>query len=254
MLSKLGVEAVAKCDTTVELLPTATSSAAPYVKAELPTYASTGTYGTKKTVAKGELFSHIPLSEAECEAGFSELACFESRDPAGCFIPSGKVKAEIWQAAITAAVADSIDLTTPFPKDDIPAFAIDLPGDWPVELIASILRSVSSETPGGHLAVDEEKAVRFAGLALLQAKSEGNPVEATALLRAWRDAIPEAWRSKCEFAILKGFYELQDGGSTIKYIDGFAASLAAPSTATESKSLGAKRKWHEKFRASKKTA
>ncbi|USW57378.1 Putative sister chromatid cohesion protein Dcc1 [Septoria linicola] len=253
-----GVEAVAKCDTTIELLPTSASSAVPYIKAALPTYASTGNYGSTSTgsVTKRELISHIPLSEAECEAGWRELACFESQqEPPGSYIPSAKVKVEVWQSALTVAVADGFDVRSPFPENETPPFAIDLPGDWPHEVVVGVFASVSSPTPGGHLAVDEQKAVRLTGINLLQAKSEGRPIEATAFLKAWRDAVPEAWRDKCEFAVLQGYYSLQDNAKSIKFIDTTAATTAAAdASAKEAKSLGAKRKWHEKFRASKKTA
>ncbi|KAM3424407.1 hypothetical protein BST61_g6412 [Cercospora zeina] len=257
-LPRVGVEAVAKCDTSIELLPTPATSAAPYIQAALPTYASTGNYGRADgggCATKRELFSHIPLSDAECEAGWRQLACFESTDPPGCFIPSAKVKAEVWQSAMMAAVADGFDVCAPFPENDIPAYAIDLPGDWPRDIVIGVFAGVSSSTPGGHLAVDEQKAVRFAGANLLQAKSEGRAIEATTFRKAWRDAMPEAWRSKCEFATLQGYYSLDDNAKSIRYLDTAAdAKAAADSSAKEAKSLGAKRKWHEKFKASKKTA
>lgn len=248
---RIGVEAVAKCDTTIELLSTSKQSAVPYIKAALPTLASTGNYGSGPAITRAELFSHIPLSQAECEESWAELACFESQDPMGCFIPSGKVKAEVWQLAVTAAAADGINLTDPFPANDVPAYALDLCQDFPVGLVSSVLKSASSPTPGGHLAIDEAKAIRFAGLSLLQAQSEGKAIEATGFLKTWRDLVPEAWREKCEFTALKGSYVLQDNGSMIKYIDN-SPTTAATGAATESKSLGAKRKWHEKFAASRK--
>ncbi|CAK1358501.1 unnamed protein product [Cercospora beticola] len=255
---RVGVEAVAKCDTSIELLPTSATSAAPYIQAALPIYASTGNYGTVDGggyATKRELFSHIPLSDAECEAGWRQLACFESTDPPGCFVPSAKVKAEVWQSAMTAAVADGFDVCSPFPENDIPAYAIDLPGDWPRDIVIGVFASVSSSTPGGHLAVDGEKAVRFAGVTLLQAKSEGRAIEATGILKAWRDAVPEAWRSKCEFAVLQGYYSIEDNAKSIRYVDTTAnVKIAVEASAKEAKSLGAKRKWHEKFKASKKTA
>jgi hypothetical protein len=154
---------------------------------------------------------------------------------------------------LTSALADAIPLTDPFPEGESPPFARDLPGDWPDELIAAIFATIASPTPGGHLAVDADKAVRFAGVNLLQSKSEGKAVEATSFLKLWRDAVPEAWRAKCEFTAIEGSYSLQDGGSMVKFVDYMAAAAAQPA-ATEAKSLGAKRKWHEKFRASKKTA
>lgn len=251
-----GVEAVSKCDTTIELLPTAPSSTAPYIKAALPIYASTGNYGTGASITKRELFSHIPLSQAECEEGWRELACFESEDPPGSYIPSAKVKAEVWQSAMTVAVADGIAVDSPFPENDIPPFAIDLPGDWPHGLVRSVFSSVSTSTPGGHLAIDKQRAVNFAGVNLLQTKSEGRAIDAIRFLQVWRDAMPEAWRDDCEFAVLQGYYTLTDHAKSIKYVDTTAAATAAlEATAKEAKSLGAKRKWHEKFRASsKKTA
>ncbi|KXT00490.1 hypothetical protein AC578_4062 [Pseudocercospora eumusae] len=245
---KIGVDAVAKCDTTIELLSTTKQSAVPFIKPALPVYSSNGNYASAVPVTKTELFSHIPLSQAECEESWSELACFESQHPPGCYVPSAKVKAEIWQRAVTAATADGINLTDPFPADDLPAFAMDICQDWPAELVSSVLKGASNLTPGGHFAIDETKAVRFTGLNLLQVKSEGRAIEATGFLRAWRDLLPEAWRAKCEFAALQGFYALQDGGSMIKYADSAPATTAT----TESKSLGAKRKWHEKFAASRK--
>ncbi|EME78384.1 uncharacterized protein MYCFIDRAFT_205014 [Pseudocercospora fijiensis CIRAD86] len=246
----IGVEAVAKCDTTIELLSTTKQSAVPFIKTALPVFSSNGNYASAVPVTKAELFAHIPLSQAECEEGWSELACFESPHPRGCYVPSAKVKSEIWQLALTAATADGISLTDPFPDDDIPAFAMDICQDWPSELVSSVLKGGSSLTPGGHFALDESKAVRFAGINLLQAKSEGRAIEATGFLRAWRDVLPEAWRDKCEFTALQGSYALQDGGSMIKYIDTAPATIAT----TDSKSLGAKRKWHEKFAASRKKA
>ncbi|KAF7186477.1 hypothetical protein HII31_12179 [Pseudocercospora fuligena] len=246
---KIGVEAVAKCDTTIELLTTPTTQAAePYIKAALPVYSSNGNYGSAVPVTKAELFSHIPLSQAQCQIGWLNLACFESQDPQGCYVPSAKVKNEIWQLAVTAATADGISLTDPYPTDDLPAFAMDICQDWPTELVSSVLKATSLLNEVGHFEIDEGRAVRFTGLNLLQAKSEGRAIEATGFLRAWRDLLPEAWREKCEFAALQGFYALQDGGSMIKYVDSAPATTAT----TESKSLGAKRKWHEKFAASRK--
>lgn len=246
---------MAKCDTTIELLPTPGASAVPYIKTALPTYASNGNYGTGAPISKRELFSHIPLSQAECDKGWRELACFESQDPPGSYTPSAQVKAEVWQSAMTVAVADRFEVDSPFPENEVPPFAIDLPGDWPHELVKGVFSSVSRLMPGGHLAVDQQRAVFFAGVNLLHAKSEGRAIDATSFLKSWRDAMPEVWRDKCEFTVLQGHYSLMDNAKSLKYVDTTAAATAAlEATAKEAKSLGAKRKWHEKFRASKKTA
>lgn len=252
--AKNALEAIAKCDSTLELTPAPTRSAASLIKAVLPVYASTGNYGSKKSISKTELFSHIPLSQAECEDGWAELACFESIEPPGCFIPSGKVKAQAWETAFTAATAEGANLQDPFIGDDIPVFAMDLKQDWPIELLHGIFASISAKTASGNLAIDEDKCVRFVGLSQLETRSGGRETDLAAFLQAWKDVVPEAWRKKCEVSALQGQYNLSDGGKSITFIDNKSASNATNGATDDSKSaLGAKRKWHEKFRSSKRT-
>ncbi|EME40955.1 hypothetical protein DOTSEDRAFT_74493 [Dothistroma septosporum NZE10] len=255
-LPRAGVQAWSKCGSMLELLPEAKQSAAPYIKKMLPIYASTGNYGSQASISKAELFSHIPLSKAECQDGWSELACFESKDPDGCFIPSAAVRAQIWQAAITAATAEGADLKGPFIADDIPASALDLRSEWPLTVLAAIFAAVSTPTPGGNLAMDEDRCVRFVGMSQLEVRSAGRATDVAGFKKAWKDAMPEAWRSKCELNVLDGAYSLNDDGSSIKYVDSHH-SLAAITTGApaEAKSaIGAKRKWHDRFRPHKKTA
>lgn len=255
-LPRIGIETVAKCDSTIELLPTAKQSAAPYIKAAVPTYVSTGKYSSQASVSKSELFSHIPLSQAECELGWSELACFESVKPPGCFVPSGQVKVQIWQAAITAATAESADLSSSFSTNDIPSYAVDLTEDWPSDLVAAVFASISLPIADTILAVDRERCVRFVGSSLLQARSEGRPTETAAFLKAWKDLMPEAWRNGCQLSVLKGSYTAQPGGTSIVHapsvVDAKGAIVNSNDADETKTTLGAKRKWHEKFRASKR--
>lgn len=253
--SNNALEAIAKCNSTLELTPVSKTSAIPFIKKALPIYASTGNFESPKSVSKAELFSHIPLSQAECEEGWSELACFESINPPGCFIPSAKVKVQVWETALTAATAEGANLQDPFIADDIPVFAMDLREDWPIELLTGIFASVSPKTAGDNLAIDEERCVRFVGLSQLEARSGGRATDLAGFIKAWKDSVPEAWRGKCETSIIKGWYNLQDGGKSITFIDGQKTADAPTGAAEESKSaLGAKRKWHEKFKSSKRTA
>ncbi|CAK3930751.1 Hypothetical predicted protein [Lecanosticta acicola] len=255
-LPQKAIEAVAKCDSTLELVPAGKQSAVPYIKSTLPTFASTGSYGSAKSISRTELFSNIPLSQAECEAGYQTLACFESSDPQGCFIPSAKVKMQIWETALTTAIAEGADLKDPYLAEDIPVFAMDLKEDWPLELIAAVFAGVSSPTPGGNLVIDEDKCVHFVGLNLLEQRSAGRATDVKDFLKAWKDTVPEAWRQKCEISAIQGWYKLQDNATSISFIDGSSSTAETPSGAKEEAktALGAKRKWHEKFRASKKTA
>lgn len=247
---------MAKCDSTIELLPNAKQSAAPFVKAALPTYVSTGKYSSEKSISKAELFSHIPLSQAECELGWSELACFESTKPPGCFVPSGLVVVQIWEHALNAALAERADISSAFSRNDIPSYAVELMEDWPSDLVVNVFASVSQPIADTILAVDRDQCVRFIGLNLLQARSEGRPTETAAFLKAWKDMMPEAWRTNCQLSVLKGSYTAQDGGSSITHIASVvnATGVIVNTANTDEKktTLGAKRNWHDKFRSSKR--
>lgn len=245
---------MAKCDSTIELLPNPKQSAAPFIKSALPSYVSTGKYSCEKSISKAELFSHIPLSQAECELGWSELACFESTDPSGCFVPSGQVKVQIWQAAITAVTAESADLSQSFPKNEIPSYAVDLAEEWPPGLVVAIFASVSHPVADTILAVDRDLCVRFVGLSLLQARSEGGATDINTFLKTWKDLMPENWRANCQLSALKGSYNVQDKGITYvaSLVDAKGAIVNVTDADVSKSTIGAKRKWHEKFRASKR--
>ena len=69
--------------------------------------------------------------------------------------------------------------------------------------------------------------------------------------------MPEKWRSSADLKALEGLYILENGGEDIKFVESSATDSLAGDAAgpTDAKvTLGAKRKWHEKFRASKKTS
>ena len=230
-----------------------TVSATPYIKSVLPVYSSTGNYGTGNAVLKPQLFTDIPLSGNECEQSWSDLACFESKDPQGCFIPSAKVRAEIWTTLTTAAIAAGIDLSQPFSMPQIAEILADLERDWPQELLLAVLSAVSHVGPGNSYALEEEKCICFVGLSLLEARSEGKTTPLARYLQAWKDAVPEKWREKCELSRLVGHHTLADGGKSIIFMEDDSSINGNTSGERATASFGVKRKWHEKFRASKKS-
>jgi hypothetical protein len=153
------------------------------------------------------------------------------------------------------AVAERTDLALPFSASDIPNYATELTQEWPTELIAAIFASVSKPSSEGTLVVDKDKCIKFVGISHLSSRSEGRPTDTNSFLKAWKDSVPEEWRPDCQLPVLKGSYITQEAGSTITYITstidakGNIASAGDPAKT----SLGAKRKWHEEFRASKKS-
>lgn len=171
-------------------------------------------------------------------------------------MPSGQVKVQIWQAAITAATAESADISSSFSKNDLPSYAVDLTEDWPTELVAAVFASVSQPIADTIYAVDKDQCVRSVGLSLLQARSEGRTTETAAFLKAWKDLMPEAWRTQCQLSVLKGSHTVQDGGKSISYAPSVVDAkgvIVNTTDADETKTtLGVKRKWHDKFRSSRR--
>jgi hypothetical protein len=239
----------------MEVISTKGLSAEPYLRAMLPVYTSTGSYSsTHDSVSKKTLFSHIPLSQAECEVAWSQLACFESTDPPGCFIPSAKVQIRIWENFISIATAASLDLTGRLSKADLLAILDELRGEGPSELLSQIITNVSTRQPDESFLLDEDRFIQAVGLSCLSARSDGKPTATSSWLSAWKELVPEAWRSKCQATALpQATYHLQHGGKDIVFVDSSQSAAGAGSSQASSgqQSLGAKRKWHEKFRPSK---
>lgn len=240
----------------METLPSTTgpSAAEDFIRALLPTYSSTGNYTKDRSRSKEALFADIPLSQSECQDGWCRLGCFESVEPPGCFIPSAAVRTRVWEALMTTITASGIDVTDPVPRQDILRVLEEIRGEGPPELLTELITSVSDSAPDDQVLIDQTRLVRAVGSSRLQATSEGRPIETAAFIASWRDAVPEKWRNACELTALQNTYHMQEGGRMVKSLDNSQSSpdATAGGPQNEKVSLGAKRKWHEKFRASKK--
>lgn len=212
-------------------------------------YISSDQIEPRDPINKAQLFADVPLSEAECDQAWKALTCFESSNPAGCFRPSGKAKIKAWTSILTQATATGIDLTASMQAQQIRS-VVDTAEDWPVELSHSVLDSLCIDTEDGHR-LDKDICLRQLGIWQLDALTQGGKsVAKSEFMASWSDCLPEKWRSEAILDVLKGAYTTEDNGKSLKPADETAVAE------TQAKvSLGAKRKWHEKFRpAAKKTA
>lgn len=262
---KPALQAVAQSSFTLELNPVSSkaSNAIPYLRAALPTYSSTGHYLTKQPIPKRELFANISLSERECEAAFNALACFEMQDPRGCFIPSGVAKVRAWKSILEQALAHGIDVTVPLTPAQS-SVLVDPSEDWPAELTQSVRDCILGDSRKERDSIHTKVSISKIGLNLLESSGQGTRTSTPVsdFLSAWADQLPEKWREEVSLELLKNSeidgYVLENGGKDIKFAvsmgAGGTSSSEAPPRPAESKSLGAKRKWHEKFRSSKKPA
>ena len=253
------LEAIAKCDSTLELQPAKNVFAIPYIKAALSTFTTTGHHEPKNPISQSQLFANIPLSDSECAKAWQDLACFELDDPPRALIPSNGTKLKIWEAILTSATAGGIDLIKPMAAGHVSDIA-DEHEEWPAELTTAVIGSISTtdNTDSFYTNIDETKCAHAVGEMLLRDRTDNGRTLASLqpFIAAWADLLPEKWRSRAEMNLLKGSYVLENGGEDVKFVesstaDGSSGNAAVPADAKAT--LGAKRKWHEKFRASKKT-
>ncbi|WPH04479.1 Hypothetical protein R9X50_00737000 [Acrodontium crateriforme] len=248
--SSSGIEAIATSGFTLELTPVAkTESATPYLKAMLPLYISSDQIEPRDPITKAQLFADVPFSEVECNQAWKSLTSFESSNPPGCFRPSGKAKIKAWISILTQATATSVDLTASVHAEQMSS-VVDTTEDWPVELSYAILDSLCIDTKDGRC-LRKDQSLRQLGIWQLDALTQGGRSVAKAeFMSSWSDCLPEKWRSEATLDVLQGAYTTEENGKSLRPVDETQVAQ------TQAKlSLGAKRKWHEKFRpASKKTA
>lgn len=249
------IDAIAQSHFTLELQPASDVSAATHIKTRLPVYASTGHYQSKDPLTKESLFRNVPASGFECENAWRDLGCFELDGEA--LIPSASVKVGVWRSILTVAAADGIDLTAPLKEQQLPTLVDLNDNQYPREISSALLRSMAEGGSGGALTLDEKKCARAVGRSLLRDRADATPLPKAVFGASWADLLPEKWRGSAELSLLEGSYRLEDGGILFNDGDSKTANipaLGAKAPAEAKSALGAKRKWHEKFRATKKTA
>ncbi|KAK3678003.1 hypothetical protein LTR78_002098 [Recurvomyces mirabilis] len=243
----LGLQAIAQNDFTLQPNQVKATSAVPYIRAVLPTYSSTGSYQSKDLLSRQQVFDSIPLSQAECEVSWRDLACFETQEPSGCFQPSSTAKAIAWKSVIGQAAASGVDLMAPLSRDQI-SILVDPNEEWPPELTRALLTSIST-IEGDTLVIDAERCAVSTGLDLLAAAQQSRrTLRKAEFLAEWKDLLPEKWRGLAELEKLpRDQYSISDGDHVLLV---GASTADGPVAAAETK----KRKWHDKFRASKKAS
>jgi sister chromatid cohesion protein DCC1 len=245
-ISTPGLEAVSQCTSTLELSLDKKSSAVPFIKAILPTFDSGGHRRTEG-LSKQQIFTHVPLSDAECQQAWQDLFCFELDDIA--FQPSNAARLKTWRSILETANASGIDLTQSLTPGQH-YIIINNGEEWPMELIEAILEGLYMDSLEG---LDGTKVARFVGAALLRDHTANGRdiISVEHLLAAWADALPEKWRDMATLGGIEGSYQ-REGNDIIRYVESDAAVGATAAASEDAKtSLGAKRRWHEKLRASK---
>jgi len=150
---------------------------------------------------------------------------------------------------------------------------LDGEDEWPSTLVDAIFLKLST-SHADLLQLQQQTTVAWVGINTLESYRQNNKqsfMETSVFLNAWKDALPETWRSDVTIDMLKarrhhrndqtqltspqGPYKLSGGGKRVEFVHNQSthteeATAGAPKTSAAT--TAGKRKWHEKFAAARK--
>lgn len=173
------VTAIAKCGSTLELhVPPAGFSAVPFLEKSLGLYEkrtgdddgdipmdessnTSGSLGPSETrKLRDRVCADIPVSSAQCEAGWAEICAFVDEKQGTCWRPSARMRLNVWKRLMEGAILQGIDLEKQFLVGDLWKSVLDDEDDleppFPRALLEAVARRlcVAEERP---LLADEIK-------------------------------------------------------------------------------------------------
>jgi hypothetical protein len=240
--------AIALCTATLEA-HASTASAFALLKETLPVYdiVAGDVDATSNGSNKTYIFSHLPLSDGECQVGWDELMAFEA--DGASYQPSPNALSQVWRSINAAALAEGIKVDAQFLTNDITKAAAE-EGHPPglIEAVLGYLSTDDTDKTGPWSCLDRAKTVAFTGRTLLEAKRGGDFLIAD-FTDTWEDRLPEAWRKDAQLSAIEGIYDFPSD-TTIT-----AKSKAATTSSADNAVAAMKpsaRKWHEKFAKTRK--
>lgn len=201
-----GTTAISQCGSAIEALPAPAHHAKPTLRSLLTPFGDPRDLDIPSVDArtKDNVFAHTPMSHAECQAIWNQLAAFEHSGQS--FRPTAAVHVKVWKWLLEIAYAHGVDLAKrPLEKHSLDTM-LQGEDEWPRQLVDAILLKLSDnhdESPG----LQQEATVKYVGHNILEARyqdpSEQSTMEKLAFMTAWKDALPEAWRGHATLDSLK---------------------------------------------------
>ncbi|KAF7134119.1 hypothetical protein CNMCM5793_005748 [Aspergillus hiratsukae] len=282
------VTTIAKCGSTLELhTPAEGFSAVSFLERMLAVYdGGEGGEGgeavgvdlepAEKEGVTRRVFEDVPVSRAQCEAGWIEICAFvvgradKGESAAGCCRrPSARAKLEVWKRILEGAVLQGIHLDQQFLVSDLWKSVLD-DGDeepFPRVLFEAIVRRVceAGEGQGQGLvdggmkwaSIDKARCTRWVGETYLEAMAPvlGSAIGRSEFLNAWKDHLPDSWRDEVALSKLtESSYRYPDQ-TTIYFVNNNDRHKIKKNISTDANTATAAKKsrnWHELFRNQKR--
>jgi len=158
---------------------------------------------------------------------------------------------------LETARAEGIDLVKPLNREQT-RLLLESSEDVPAALPKAVLCAVSTHTEGSSETIfDPERLVRWVGISRLEIDASSHAISASSFRQSWKDALPEQWREKVDLASITDRHVLSESSKMVQFRDytlDFGAGVDGTGAAESKSAMGTKRKWHEKFRPTKKTS
>ncbi|KAF2143558.1 uncharacterized protein K452DRAFT_224820 [Aplosporella prunicola CBS 121167] len=216
--------------------------------------------GPLTSKSKAEVFADVPFSDEECERAWVDMCAFDLNGVPS--YPSARTPWTYWKAIHALSVAEGIDLGAQLQIRDVQR-QLEEEGLLPQLIAAIFLRLLPDDQlpEPDWTVVDRAKCVPWVGKHLLIAlDSLDSELPTASFLDQWRDALPEAWRSDVALEAIKDDYVLPTehhiapkGSALTQYRRTASAGNDKGAAAAAAAEKGpVKRKWHEKFKASRR--
>jgi len=267
-----GTTAISQCRSALECLPAPIRHAESTLRSLLIPFAESQDIDIRPSnpQSKSYVFAHTPMSHDECQTVWKDLVAFEHSGQS--FRPTAAALARVWKWLLEIAYANAINLAESLQKETIDKM-LDGEDEWPSTLVDAIFLKLST-SHADLLQLQQQTTVAWVGTNTLESYRQDNKqsfMETSVFLNAWKDALPETWRSDVTLDMLKarrhnrndqtqltspqGLYKLSGGGKRIEFVHNQSTHVEEATTGapkTSAATTAGKRKWHEKFAAARK--
>ncbi|GFF42456.1 hypothetical protein IFM61606_05751 [Aspergillus udagawae] len=279
------VTTIAKCGSTLELhTPADGFSAVSFLEGMLAVYDG-GEGGeavgfnlepSEKDGVIRRVFDDVPVSRAQCEAGWIEICAFvlgradKGEGAAGCCRrPSARAKLEVWKRVLEGAVLQGIHLDRQFLVSDMWKSVLDDEDEepFPRGLFEAVVRRVCEAGDGqaqgladGDMkwaSIDKARCTRWVGETYLEAMApaQGSAIGRSEFLNAWKDHLPDSWRDEVALSKLTESSYRHPDQTTIYFVNNIDRHKIKKNMSTDVNTATAAKKsrnWHELFRNQKR--
>ncbi|KAL8769464.1 MAG: hypothetical protein Q9209_004525 [Squamulea sp. 1 TL-2023] len=246
--------AIAKCEATLEAIPQPTPCIQ-QLEAAIPVLTSLegdNISAVTEVRSKQAIFEDFPASSREFDEAWRHICALEMEGRA--FRPSSQVLWKVWGSLIAACTLKGFSL-----DQDLDVSSVARPveeDDVPLSVLQTVIErlQINEEMPLHQgVRLDPAKSVRWAGSVLLEMRTgNGDAMNLAGFLCDWKDQLPESWRQHATLDILKDNFT-QPSKNTITFAKSGLNAGKGASSAPAANAIGPQaRKWHERFKKTRR--